>query len=204
MSRIEAAFWDFDGVWSKDRFYNSLAQLHPKAHQFVQTEVFGPNSNGYVDKWMRAELTMTDINRLISQKTGVDFDLLTKSFIDDVAQMAIEMRHVPIIEKLKQNGVKVGMITNNMDVFSTITAPRLHLLDLFDDRVYNSFTYGVLKADGLYDIAMRKAGLTDYSTALMIDDSPKARTAFEAKGGLTYAYTNFEEFQDWANKNLLH
>lgn len=152
---------------------------------------------------MRAELTMTDINKLISQKTGIDFDLLTKSFLNDVAQMEIEMRHIPIVEKLKQNGVKVGMITNNMDVFSTITAPRLHLLDLFDGRVYNSFTYGLLKSDGLYDIAMRKAGLSDYSTALMIDDSSKARATFEAKGGQTYAYTTFEEFQTWVEKNLL-
>ena len=203
MVEIKAAFWDFDGVWSKDRFYKSLAQLHPKAHEFVQTEVFGQNSNGTVDKWMRAELTMTDVNKLISQKTGIDFDLLTKSFVEDVAQMVIEMRHIPIVEQLKQNGVKVGMITNNMDIFSTITAPRLHLLDLFDSRVYNSFTYGLLKADGLYDIAMRNAGLTDYSTALMIDDSPRARAAFEVKGGQTYAYTTFEEFQTWADKNLL-
>lgn len=201
--KYEAVFWDFDGVWSKDRFYKSLKIFYPKAHEFVETGIFGPNNYGHVDKWMRAELTMDDINRLISRETGIDFDLLTKTFLDDVAHMEIETRHIPIVKELKRKGIKVGMITNNMDVFSTVTVPRLDLSALFDGHVYNSFDYHLLKAEGLFDIAMRQTGCSNYAATLMIDDSVRARTAFETKGGQTYAYTTFEEFQVWVSTSLI-
>ena len=201
--KYETVFWDFDGVWSKDRFYKSLVKLHPKAHEFIESCIFGSNNEGRVDKWMRAELTMDDINRLISQETGIDFVLLTVTFLADVSQMEIEMRHIPIVEALKQNGVRVGMITNNMDVFDKVTRPRLNLDGLFNGAVTNSFTHGKLKAEGLFDIAMKQVGQSNYTTALLIDDSSRARAAFEAKGGQTYAYTTFEDFQIWANQHLL-
>ena len=198
----ETVIWDFDGVWSKDWFFQSLKTTHPDVWNFIQTKIYGPGGKGRVDKWMRAQLTMGDINKLISQGTGIDFDLLTKTFIADVASMNIETGHITIVKALKQNGVKVGMVTNNMDVFTSVTTPRLDLIKLFDENVYNSFDYQMMKADGLYDIAIRKIG-ADYSTALVIDDSPRARAIFEAKGGHTYAYTTFEDFQLWADKNLL-
>ena len=59
-----------------------------------------------------------------------------------------------------------------------------------------------MKAEGLYDIAMQSLNQTDYTKALMIDDSSRARAAFEAKGGQTYPYTSFEDFQTWATTNF--
>ena len=201
--KYKAVFWDFDGVWSKDYFYKNLAKISQKAKEFTQTKIFGPNGEGRPDKWMRAEIDMNDINRLISKETGIDFDLLTKSFLEDVAQMEIEMRHIPIVEKLKLKGITVGMVTNNMDVFDIVTRPRLNFDKLFNGLVFNSFAYKKMKSDGLFDIAMEKIGHSDYSQILLIDDSLKARDIFESKGGDTYAYTNFEDFKIWADQNLL-
>jgi len=195
--RYEAVFWDFDGVWSRGRFYTSLAKIHPKAHAFVETGIWGPCGGSRVDQWMRAERTMDDINRLIAQETGIDFDLLTRTFLEDVAHMEIEMRHIPIVLELKRRGIKVGMVTNNMDVFDRITRPRLDLDGLFDGVVVNSFAHRRLKAEGLYEIAMQQIGHTCYDTTLLIDDSPRARAAFEARGGHTYAYHSFDAFQSW-------
>jgi FMN phosphatase YigB (HAD superfamily) len=202
-NRYKAVFWDFDGVWSKDYFYKNLAKISPKAKKFTENNIFGSNGEGRPDKWMRAEMNMNDINELISKETGVDFNILTKSFLEDVSLMEIEMRHIPIIENLKQNGVIVGMVTNNMDVFDVVTRPRLNLDKLFNGLVFNSFAYKKMKSDGLFDIAMSQAGLSNYSEILLIDDSQKARDIFESNGGNTYAYTNFEDFKTWANKNLL-
>jgi FMN phosphatase YigB (HAD superfamily) len=199
MEQFKTVFWDFDGVWSKDVFYKSLIKTHPHVWEFIQTQVWGSG----VEKWMRGELTMDDINRHISNGTGLDFDVITKTFLEDVAQMKIETRHTPIVQALKKQGVSVGMITNNMDVFNTVTRPRLKLDDLFDG-VFDSFSYKKMKAEGLFDIAMQSLGSTDYSVALLIDDSPRARDAFEVKGGNTYAYSTFEDFKAWANKNLLN
>lgn len=201
--KFKTVFWDFDGVWSKDLFYKSFPHDYPLVWEFIQAHVWGPNGENRVDRWMKGELNMDDINVHISKGTGMDFKSLSKRFLDDVAQMEIEMRHIPIIEKLKKKGVKVGMITNNMNVFDIVTKPRLKLDQLFNNMVFNSFTYKMMKADGLFDIAMRSIGHVDYATTLLIDDSPRARTAFEAKGGQTYAYTTFEDFQTWANQNLL-
>lgn len=200
--KYESVFWDFDGVWSKDRFYKSLETAHPIVYEFIQTHIWGPYGEGRVDKWMRAELTMVDINQFISQETGINFDLLTKIFLEDTAKMEIETRHIPIVEGLKKRGVKVGMITNNMDVFTTVTVPRLKLLDLFDGHVYNSFDYRLLKAGGLFDIALLGTENSNYATSLMIDDSPRARAVFEVKGGQTYPYNNFADFESWAKINL--
>lgn len=202
MGGYKTIFWDFDGVWSKDVFYKSMAKTHPHIWEFIQTKVWGPGGEGRVDKWMRGELTMDDINHHISGGTGIDFNVLTKVFLEDVAQMQIETRHIPIVQALKERGVKVGMITNNMDIFVTVTRPRLQLDGLFDG-VFDSFSYKRMKADGLFDIAMQSLGNTDYNVALLIDDSPRARAAFEAKGGHTYTYSTFEDFKIWADKNLL-
>lgn len=201
--KYKAVFWDFDGVWSKDFFYKSFTKDYPQVWNFIQTKVWGPGGDGKVDKWMRAELNTNDINMFISHGTGMDFNVLNKKFLDDVALMEIEMRHIPIVRELKKKGVKVGMISNNMDVFDTITRPRLKLDELFDGKVFSSFAYKKMKANGLFEIAMQSMENTSFSNTLLIDDSVRARTAFENKGGQTYAYTTFEDFQTWANKNLL-
>ncbi|HOX96203.1 MAG TPA: hypothetical protein PLI45_02380 [Candidatus Woesebacteria bacterium] len=199
----KAVFWDFDGVWSKDYFYKNLAKINPQAKEFTQTKIFGSDGEGRPDKWMRGELDMNNINRIISKETGIAYDLLTKSFLEDVALMEIEMRHIPIIENLKEKGIIVGMVTNNMDVFDIVTRPRLNLDELFNGLVFNSFAFKKMKSDGLFDIAIEKAGLSDFSNVLLIDDSPKARSIFESKGGQTYAYSNFEDYKIWADQYLL-
>ena len=201
--KFKTVFWDFDGVWSKDLFYKSFPTNYPQVWEFIQTNVWGSKAKRLIDGWMKGELNMDDINTHISKGTGMDLKLLTNRFLKDVAQMEIEMRHIPIIKSLKKKGVKVGMITNNMDVFDIVTRPRLKLDQLFDNMVFNSFTYKKMKADGLFDIAMKSIGHTDYATTLLIDDSSRAREAFEAKGGQAYAYTTFEDFQTWADENLL-
>jgi FMN phosphatase YigB (HAD superfamily) len=201
--KYKAVFWDFDGVWSKDYFYKSLSKNYPQVWKFIQTHVWGPNGEGRVDKWMRGELDMTDINKHISKGTGMDFNVLTKKLLEDVSQMEIEMGHIPIVKALKKKGIKIGMITNNMDVFDIVTRPKLKFDKLFDGKVFNSFAYKKMKAEGLFDLAMKSIDHSDYSTTLLIDDSARARAAFEVKGGQTYAYTTFEDFKSWANENLL-
>jgi FMN phosphatase YigB (HAD superfamily) len=199
--KYQTVIWDFDGVWSKSKFYQSLEKSHPEIWNFIQTQIWGPNNNNYINRWMRAELNMNDINQIISQGTNIDFDWLTKILLEDTANIEIEVRHIPIVKALKKKGIKVGMVTNNMDIITTVTVPKLKLLDLFDEQVFNSFDHRMLKAEGLFDLALQKIG-ADYSHSLIIDDSPRARAYFESKGGHTYPYTTFDDFQIWANKNL--
>lgn len=202
MKRYTTVFWDFDGVWSEDVFYKSLAKTHPRVWNFIQTKIWGHDGEGRVEKWMRGDLTKDDINRYISEGTGMDFDTLTRTFLDDVAKMKMDTRHIPIVQAIKKQGMKVGMVTNNMDVFDTVTRLRLKLDNLFDG-VFNSFTYKKLKTEGLFDIAMQSFGNPDYDTTLLIDDSPHARAIFEMRGGHTYSYKTFEDFKIWIDKNFI-
>lgn len=198
----KTVLWDFDGVWSRDRFYKSLEIDYPEVWDYIRCKVWGNNDRDLVNKWMRAEINMDDINKIISKDTGIDFDLLTKIFLGDVKTMEIENGHRIIAESLKNRGTKIGLVTNNMEVFSTITKPRLDFENLFNSNVFNSFDYKMLKAEGLFNKALEKIG-SDYTSTLLIDDSPKARGFFESKGGYTYKYDNFEDFKIWANNNLL-
>ena len=200
--KYKTVLWDFDGVWSKDRFYKSLEIGYPEVWDYIRCKVWGNNDRNLVDRWMMAELNMDNINRIISKDTGIDFDLLNKIFLSDVKTMEIENGHRVIAEALKNRGIKIGLITNNMEVFSTITEPRIGFKELFDGNVFNSFDYKMLKAEGLFDIVLKKMD-SDYATTLLIDDSPKSRGFFESKGGQTYNYDNFEDFKNWAKINLL-
>ena len=202
MKPYTTILWDFDGVWSEDVFYKSLSKTHPHVWDFIQTKVWGPEGEGKVEKWMRGQLAMNDINRFISEGTGMDFNTLTMIFLDDVLKMEMETRHIPIVRAVKAQGMKVGMVTNNMDVFDSVTRVNQKLDNLFDG-VFNSFTFKKLKGEGLFDIAMQALGNPKYDTTLLIDDSPRARAGFESRGGHTYSYTTFDDFKSWADKNLM-
>jgi len=201
--KYKAVIWDFDGVWSKDKFYKTIETNYPKVRDFIQNNIWGENGEKRVDRWMRAELNMNDINKLISENTGINFELLTKEFLNDVKKMEIEMGHIAIINKLKKQNIKVGLVTNNMEVFTSITRLRLKFDELFNNNVFNSFEYKMLKDEGLFDKALEKMD-SDYATTLLIDDSSRARNYFESKGGQTYAYNNFEDFKIWVENNLLN
>lgn len=54
----------------------------------------------------------------------------------------------------------------------------------------------------LFDIAVQKLGLDTCKGTLLIDDSSKVRRVFENKGGLTFAYTTYDDFEPWAKENL--
>jgi FMN phosphatase YigB (HAD superfamily) len=198
----ETVFWDFSGVLSKDYFYKPLKNSHPQVWEFIQTKIFGPESDGKIPKWMRADLNHHDIEKIIIQETGIDPNILTQSLVNGTVNFEIETRHYPIVEELKQHGSKVGLVTDNMDVFDNYLRPQFKFESVFD-VVISSFSHKKLKAEGLFDIAMNAIGSTDYSSALLIEDSLKSTNFFKSKGGHAYVYTTFEDFQIWADQNLL-
>jgi len=102
----------------------------------------------------------------------------------------------------KRGGKRIAIVTDNMDIFTTLTVPNHKLNEVFD-VIVNSADYGLLKADqnGKYfDIALDRMWITDYKSVLLVDDSLNIRPLFQAKGGLVHTYDNFEDFSD----NLMH
>jgi FMN phosphatase YigB (HAD superfamily) len=196
--------FDFDGVLCHDYFYSNLKISHPAVSKFIEESVFSKNSD-MPDKWMRAKLTTDDVNKFISENTGIDFDELSNLFIESVKAMRVDDRLLDLAKKLLLKGKKVALVTNNMDVFNTITIKH-HNLDQVFPVIVNSFDYGLMKHDNngkLFDIAFEKLNESDYSDVLLIDDSSRIRAVFESRGGSTFPYNRFESFEPWMNLALI-
>jgi len=200
----QTIIFDFDGVLCHDYFYSNLKQIHPKVSKFIEVNVFGKNSE-IPNKWMRAELTMDAVNQYISKNTGIDFNELTKLFIESVQLMRVDRRLLDIAQKLIENNKSVALVTNNMDIFNIVTIKNHNLNNIFP-VIINSFDYGIMKheSDGkLFDLAFEKLGVNPYKKALLIDDSSKVRKTFENRGGKTFPYENYDQFELWMKENLL-
>jgi FMN phosphatase YigB (HAD superfamily) len=140
-----------------------------------------------------------DINRLISEATGVPFDKLTDLFIESVRRMRVNSTLTQYALSLKQKGIKIALVTNNMDIFNEITIPEKGLADVFP-VIVNSFDDKRMKHDDngkLFDIAMEKLGLDSYKGVCLVDDSLSNCALFSARGGYTYQYSGLESFEAW-------
>lgn len=187
----------------RDYFYANLKAPYPAVSDFINTKVFAKGSD-VPDKWMRGELTAEDVNRFISDSTDIDFNELSNLFIESVRAMKVDSRLLNLAKTVISKGGKVALVTNNMDVFNKITIKN-HNLDKIFPVIVNSCDYGILKHDEngrLYDIAMVKLGVPNYHKALLIDDSHKARAIFESKGGATFPYESYEQFEPWLKEGL--
>jgi FMN phosphatase YigB (HAD superfamily) len=199
-----AIFFDFDGVLCTDRFYTTLHSDLPEVMKFIDEAVFG-GENNYSDRWMRGELTYKEVNKIISAATGVSFEKLTELFIKSVRQMTVNPEIIRFASSCRYEGIKTALVTDNMDIFNEITVTEKHLAEVFP-VIVNSCDYGILKLedDGrLFDITLEKAGLKSYIDVWLIDNSPRACTAFINKGGQAYLYTGQTEFNAWLKREGL-
>jgi FMN phosphatase YigB (HAD superfamily) len=120
--------------------------------------------------------------------------------------MKLEIRLLDLACDLQKKGTSVALVTNNMDIFNEVTIP-YHNLDKIFPVIVNSCDHGFLKHEEggrLFDIALQKLKQDSFKKALLIDDSAKVRKVFEDKGGTTFAYTVYENFEPWARENLCY
>jgi len=202
LSNIAAVFFDFDGVLCTDRFFAVLKPDYPHVQEWISQHVFGGEKWG--DKWMRGELNYRQINRVISDATGISNELLDRILPEGVRRMQVNTTLIQWAETLKNQGVKVALVTNNMDVFNEITIPDKKLDKTFP-VIVNSCDYGLMKQDEngkLFDIALQKLGLTTFRDVWLIDDSAGYCDIFKAKGGEAYQYSNLQDFEQWAEKQF--
>jgi FMN phosphatase YigB (HAD superfamily) len=198
MSKISAVFFDFDGVLCTDRFYSTLKPDYPHVLDFIGEHIFGGEK--YADRWMRGEYNYRQINKIISDATGISYEKLKELLITSVCRMAVNPALVQFAEILKQKHIKTALVTNNMDVFNEITISEKRLDNTFP-VIVNSYDYKIMKQDEngrLFDIALRKLGLSSYEGVLLIDDSVTCCDIFREKGGAAYQYTDLIDFKKWA------
>ena len=201
--KYQTILFDFDGVLCKDRFYEkTLLPNYRKVYDWIQSTVFG--NKELVWKWMRGQTNSIAINRLIAESTGIGFEKLNELYEESVRKMELEKEMVTFVKLLKQSGKKVGIVTDNMDVFTNITIPS-HQLNVLFDVTINSADYGLLKKDDngkLFDIAL--ASLDEkIENSLMIDDSDSTIKLYEQKGGQGFRYHGIAELKSFLQHGAL-
>ncbi len=203
MQSIRSVLFDFDGVLCFDRFYtNDLLETHPETFQWIQKNIF--EDRELVRTWMRGTISSGEMNEDIAKRTGIDVNTLKAAFQKSVESMKMDERLVELISAIRAQGIKVGLVTDNMDVFSAITKKK-HSLERKFDTVLNSADYGFLKKEQngqLLDIALEKLGEKDISKSLMIDNQQAVIDLYTQKGGNGYLYTDFDSFKTWAQNTL--
>lgn len=193
----QAILFDFDGVLCKGRFYEkSLLPDHSEAYDWIQTNIFG--NKGLIQNWMRNHINSEQINELIAKNTGIGYEILNKLYEESIYKMELEGEVMDLARSLKLSGRKIGIVTNNMDVFSQITIEKHQLGELFD-VIINSADYGLLKRDEngkLFDVALESLG-EKIENSLMIDDSEPIIEFYEQKGGQGFLYKNTAELKSF-------
>lgn len=194
---IKVVLFDFDGVLSRGRFYEKeLLPERADIHNWIQANIFGGKDS--VKKWMRGQINSPDINRVISDSVGIDYETLRVLFEKSVREMVIEEDVLSLARLLKQKGKKVGIVTDNMDVFTQIVVLTHRLNEIFD-VIINSADYGIVKKEEngkLFDIALNTLGEKIEDT-LMIDDSASTIELYKQKGGHGFVYKNLPELKSF-------
>lgn len=189
--------FDFDGVLCKDRFYEkSLLPKYPEVYDWIQKNIFG--NKELVRAWMRNQIGSADINAIIAKNTGMRYDVLHELYQDSISAMVLDNAMRDLAVRLKLSGKKIGIVTDNMDIFTEITVPHHRLNELFN-VVINSADYGILKNENngqLFDVALSALG-QEIEDSLMIDNSASPVELFIKKGGHGFLYKDFAELKDF-------
>ncbi|MDD3190543.1 MAG: HAD hydrolase-like protein [Candidatus Pacebacteria bacterium] len=193
----QAFLFDFDGVLCKGRFYEgSLLYKYSEAYDWIQKSIF--SNHDLVGKWMRGIINSDDINKIIFENTETDYNLLKELYEESVRKMKLEEEVLDLAKSLKNSGAKIGIVTDNMDVFFQITV-RNHNLDNLFDVIINSADHGILKRDDngrLFDIALDNLG-EKIENSLMIDDSMSTIELYKQKGGQGFLYKSLSGLESF-------
>ena len=189
--------FDFDGVLCKGRFYEkTLLPNHSEIYDWIQMNIFG--NREMVRDWMRNRVNSAEINELIAKNTGIEWNFLNGLYEESIRRMKLEKEAIDLAESLKSSGKKIGIVTDNMDIFTKITIPS-HQLDTLFDVIINSADHGILKKDDngkLFDIALATLG-EKIENSLMIDDSESTIELYKKKGGYGFIYRDAAELKSF-------
>lgn len=186
LSDSRAVLFDFDGVLCNDRFYDlALRPEHAPLCDWIQENFFrNPDEKETLRKWMRGQIGYREVNAKIAQTQGLDREWLDAMLLESVRRMRLDEGMMSLAADLKAQGKRIGIVTDNMDVFSLITLPEKKL-DCFFDVVSNSSDCGMLKKDAEGEVFDRVlAGLgCNITETCFIDDNAGNVELFRRKGG---------------------
>jgi FMN phosphatase YigB (HAD superfamily) len=178
VEKPKVIFIDWNKTLSASHFWRNLPD--------VETVMFLANRH-LLMPWMRGQSTAEEICQVLSGQTGVSYDLIFNELKDSCANMEfVDSRLPELIAKIRSNGVKVVLATDNMDCFVRFTAPALQLNNLFDD-ILVSCNLKILKNDvqgnsiPFFEDYFKRNNLS-YNEVVLLDDSAEMGKAYRQLG----------------------
>ena len=95
-------------------------------------------------EWMRGKVDAEDITALLSDRFGYSRETIFQDLKESCEAMRLVSDEVfPLVRKLRNNGTKCVIATDNMDTFTRFTVPALRLSEHFDGilRAYPKTTF---------------------------------------------------------------
>ncbi|MFC1640791.1 hypothetical protein ACFL2D_01935 [Patescibacteria group bacterium] len=202
MNPFSTVLVDFDGVMTQDLLYANCEHTHPDVFRYIQEKIFGLGWEIPL-LWMRGSCTAAHVNKIICKNTRIGFDEITLLLEESVRLMKIDPQMLEFVARCRKAGIRVALVTDNMDVFTTIGVAH-HRLNEYFPLIVNSYDYGLLKNDydgKLFDIVCDKLDVQLDNEVLLVDNSSKKCELFRIKGGSTHLFVDTSSFLNWARDN---
>jgi epoxide hydrolase-like predicted phosphatase len=174
---FDAVLFDFGGVLVASPFEAMLATAAPDADPDVVLHLMlGDYGDDGDHPWHRAERGEISILEWVTHvrdaaaDAGIELDLLAMRGM--MGELAVHDEMVAVVRRLKADGYRTAIVTNNVREASASWRERLPLDELFD-VVVDSSDVGMRKpSPAIYAHALELLGVTDPSRAVFLDDHP--------------------------------
>lgn len=164
-AQYRAIIFDFGGVISVNGNIHRFAKDYAKKHGMNSDEF----DDFFYETWNKAKINdipSGEFWHLIAERYG--FDVL--EFRNDVIEyFGFRKEMLDVIRKLKENGYKVAMLSNEIEDWLELIIEEHNLRDIFDD-IITSYASGVAKPDeGIYIETFQRLGVGP-EECIFVDD----------------------------------
>jgi len=157
-----------------------------------------------VKSWMKNEISYDDVNLLISSKTNITKEFYNEILIKSIKEFEWNWELINLYQKYRQQGIKVIMTTDNIDLFSTIAIP-YNNFSIYFDKIFNSADIKLLKDEDDYRFFnnISKEFKLNPNEILIVDDKKVIIEETKNIGYKSYLYNmeTYKNFEKWFNDN---
>jgi epoxide hydrolase-like predicted phosphatase len=187
MTTYEAVVFDFGGVFTPSPFdaVKTMGELAGVDPQVALDLVFGSYERDTDHPWHQAErgeLALEEARQQIlatSRAEGHELDLY--EMLKHMSGSGVRDEMVERVRALRADGLRTGMITNNVVEFRELWRPLIPLDELFD-VVIDSSEVGMRKPDPrIFHLTLEQLG-AEPARAIFLDDHPGNIAGAEACG----------------------
>lgn len=195
MNFPKCVIFDFANTLSGSHFFCTKPASCPEWYDLFQDKIF--SSATKLTAWCRGELNARHVAEITQEQIGWSVDEILLEMEKGCQNLEFNNEVLLFARSLKANMIPVGLVTNNIDLFTTFVVPTYGLDRIFD-VIVNSADQHTDDKRILWDRALKKlCGVVDYSNTLLIEDGEKWPAEFEKSGGTAYRYLNDAKFRTW-------